>query len=37
MTGCSSGSPEGREKYLDGWTVELQKKALEELNVSCVA
>ena len=29
MTGCSSGSPEEREKYLDRWTVELQKKALE--------
>ena len=30
MTGYSSGSTEGREKYLDEWTVELQKKALEE-------
>ena len=30
MTGYSSGSPEGRERYLDEWTVELQKKALEE-------
>ena len=29
MTGCSSGSPEGREKYLDGWAVDLQKTALE--------
>ena len=28
MTGYSSGSTEGREKYLDEWTVEL-KKALE--------
>ena len=30
MTGYSSGSTEGREKYLDEWTIELQKKALEE-------
>ena len=30
MTRCSSGSHEGRERYLDEWTVELQKKALEE-------
>ena len=30
MTGYSSGSPEGRERYLDEWTVELRKKALEE-------
>ena len=30
MTGCFSGSPEGRERYLDERTVELQKKALEE-------
>ena len=30
MTGYYSGSPEGRERYLDEWTVELQKKALEE-------
>ena len=29
MTGYSSGSPEGREKYLDEWLIELQKKALE--------
>ena len=29
MTGYSSGSPEGRERYLDEWTAELQKKALE--------
>ena len=29
MTGCSCGSPEGREKYLDGWAVDLQKTALE--------
>ena len=29
MTGYSSGSTEGREKYLDEWKVELQKKALE--------
>ena len=30
MIRFSSGSPEGRERYLDEWTVELQKKALEE-------
>ena len=30
MTGYYSGSLEGREKYLDEWTVELRKKALEE-------
>ena len=30
MTGCSSGSPEGRERYLDEWKIELQKEALEE-------
>ena len=30
ITGYSNGSPEGRERYLDEWTVELQKKALEE-------
>ena len=30
MTRYSSGSPEGRERYLDEWTVELRKKALEE-------
>ena len=30
MTGYSSGSTEGREKYLDEWKTELQKKALEE-------
>ena len=30
MTRYFSGSPEGREKYLDEWVVELQKKALEE-------
>ena len=30
MIRYSSGSPEGRERYLDEWTVELQKKALEE-------
>ena len=30
MTGYSSGSPEGRKRYLDEWTVELRKKALEE-------
>ena len=29
MTGYSSGSPEGREKYLDEWKIERQKKALE--------
>ena len=29
MTGYSSGSPEGREKYLDEWKIELQKEALE--------
>ena len=29
MTGYSSGSPEGREKYTDEWMIELQKKALE--------
>ena len=29
MTGYSSGSTEGREKYLDEWKIELQKKALE--------
>ena len=29
MTGYSSGSTEGREKYLDEWMIELQKKALE--------
>ena len=29
MTGYSSGSPEGREKYIDEWMIELQKKALE--------
>ena len=29
MTGYSSGSTEGREKYLDEWTIELKKKALE--------
>ena len=29
MTGYSSGSPEGRERYLDEWTAELRKKALE--------
>ena len=29
MTGYSSGSAEGREKYLDEWKTELQKKALE--------
>ena len=32
MTGYSSGSTEGREKYLDEWTIELQKKALEGDN-----
>ena len=30
MTGYSSGSVEGQERYLDEWTVELRKKALEE-------
>ena len=30
MTRYSSGSLEGRERYLDEWTVELQKRALEE-------
>ena len=30
MTRYSSGSHEGRERYLDEWTVELQKKAPEE-------
>ena len=30
MSGYSTGSLEGRERYLDEWTVELQKKALEE-------
>ena len=29
MTGYFSGSTEGREKYLDEWKTELQKKALE--------
>ena len=29
MTGYFLGSPEGREKYLDEWMIELQKKALE--------
>ena len=29
MTRCSSGSPEGRKKYLDECTVELKKKTLE--------
>ena len=29
MTGYSSGSPEGRERYLDEWKIELEKKALE--------
>ena len=29
MTGYSSGSTEGREKYLDECKIELQKKALE--------
>ena len=29
MTGYSRGSTEGREKYLDEWKIELQKKALE--------
>ena len=29
MTGYSSGSSKGREKCLDEWMVELQKKALE--------
>ena len=29
MTGYFSGSTEGREKYLDKWKIELQKKALE--------
>ena len=29
MTGYSSGSTEGREKYLDEWKIELRKKALE--------
>ena len=29
MTGYSSGSTEGREKHLDEWKIELQKKALE--------
>ena len=29
MTGYYSGSNEGREKYLDEWKTELQKKALE--------
>ena len=29
MTGYSSGSTEGPEKYLDEWKIELQKKALE--------
>ena len=28
MTGYSSGSTEGREKYLDEWKIELQKKVL---------
>ena len=30
MTGLFSGSNHGRERDLDEWTVELQKKALEE-------
>ena len=29
MTGYFSGSTEGREKYLDEWKIQLQKKALE--------
>ena len=29
MTGYSSSSSKGREKYLDEWMIELQKKALE--------
>ena len=29
MTGYYCGSTEGREKYLDEWKTELQKKALE--------
>ena len=29
MTGYSSGSTQGREKYLDEWMIELQKNALE--------
>ena len=29
MTGYSSGSSKGREKYLDEWMIELQKRALE--------
>ena len=30
MTGFSSGSVEGQERYLDKWMVELRKEALEE-------
>ena len=30
MTGFCSGSAEGQERYLDKWTVELRKEALEE-------
>ena len=30
MTGYSSGSVEGQERYLDEWTVELRRKAMEE-------
>ena len=29
MTGYSSGSTDGREKYLEEWKIELQKKALD--------
>ena len=29
MTGYSSGSSKGRERYLDEWMIELQKKAQE--------
>ena len=29
MIGYSSGSTEGREKYLDEWMIEQQKKAME--------
>ena len=30
MNGLFSGSNEGQERYLDEWTVELRKEALEE-------
>ena len=32
MTGCFSGSNEGRERFLERWTGELRKKPLEEVR-----